>query len=69
LAAIDCKVDEIVERHSHAVVIGRVLNLQNSACKAGLAYWQGNFVAIDQDQDAVKLAEVSLPTARALWEI
>jgi flavin reductase (DIM6/NTAB) family NADH-FMN oxidoreductase RutF len=69
LAAIDCKVDEIVERHSQAVVIGRVLNLQNSACKAGLAYWQGNFVAIDQDQDAVKLAEVSLPTARALWEI
>jgi flavin reductase (DIM6/NTAB) family NADH-FMN oxidoreductase RutF len=69
LAAIDCKVDEIVERHSHAVVFGRVLNLQQSARKAGLAYWQGNYVAIDQDEDAVKLAEVSLPTARALWEI
>jgi flavin reductase (DIM6/NTAB) family NADH-FMN oxidoreductase RutF len=69
LAAIDCKVEDIVERYSHAVVIGRVLNLQHSARKAGLAYWQGKYVAIDQDEDAVKLAEVSLPTARALWEI
>ena len=69
LAAIDCNVDDIVERHSHAIVIGRVLNLQQSARKAALAYWQGNYVAIDQDEDAVKLAEVSLPTARALWEV
>ena len=28
LAAIDCEVEEIVERHSHAIVIGRVLDLQ-----------------------------------------
>jgi flavin reductase (DIM6/NTAB) family NADH-FMN oxidoreductase RutF len=69
LAAIECKVDELVERYSHAVIIGRVVNLQQSARKAALAYWQGSYVAIDQDEDAVKLAEVSLPTARALWEI
>ena len=30
LAAIDCEVEEIVERHSHAIVIGRVLDLQLS---------------------------------------
>ena len=28
LAAIDCEVEDIVERHSHAIVIGRVLDLQ-----------------------------------------
>jgi flavin reductase (DIM6/NTAB) family NADH-FMN oxidoreductase RutF len=65
LAAIDCEVEDIVERHSHAVVIGRVLDAQVSARTAALAYWQGQYVAIDQNEDAVKLAEVSLPPARA----
>jgi flavin reductase (DIM6/NTAB) family NADH-FMN oxidoreductase RutF len=65
LAAIDCEVEEIVERHSHAIVIGRVLDIQNSRNTAALAYWQGRYVAVDQDEDAAKLAEVSLPLASA----
>jgi flavin reductase (DIM6/NTAB) family NADH-FMN oxidoreductase RutF len=69
LAAIDCEVEDVVERHSHAIVIGRVLDVAVSARTAALAYWQGRYVAIDQDEDAAKLAEVSLPvrhTARKL---
>jgi len=65
LAAIDCEVEEIVERHSHAIVIGRVLDLQLSTRTAALAYWQGQYVAIDRDEDAVRLAEVSVPAPRA----
>ena len=65
LAAIDCQVEEIVERHSHAIVIGRVLDLQVSKRTAALAYWHGQYVAIDRDEDAVKLAEVSVPARRA----
>jgi flavin reductase (DIM6/NTAB) family NADH-FMN oxidoreductase RutF len=65
LAAIDCEVEDVIERHSHAVVIGRVLDVRTSGRSAALAYWQGRYVAIDQDEDAVKLAEVSLPRARA----
>ncbi len=61
LAAIDCEVEDIVERHSHAIVIGRVLDVTVSARTAALAYWQGQYVAIDQDEDAAKLAEVSVP--------
>lgn len=61
LAAIDCEVEEIVERHSHAILIGRVLDVQFSARTAALAYWQGQYVAIDRDEDAVRLAEVSVP--------
>jgi flavin reductase (DIM6/NTAB) family NADH-FMN oxidoreductase RutF len=64
LAAIDCEVEDIIERHSHAVVIGRVLDVRTSGRSAALAYWQGQYVAIDQDEDAIKLAEVSLPRAR-----
>ena len=69
LAAIDCEVEDIVERHSHAIVIGRVLDMQLSSRTAALAYWQGQYVAIDQNEDAVRLAEVSLPAARALRRI
>jgi hypothetical protein len=47
-------------------VIGRVLDLQASMRTAALAYWQGQYVAIDQDEDAVKLANVSVPAPRAL---
>jgi len=61
LAAIDCEVEDVVERHSHAIVIGRVLDIAASARTAALAYWQGRYVAIDQDEDAAKLAEVSVP--------
>ena len=64
LAAIDCEVEDIVERHSHAIVIGRVLDVAVSARTAALAYWQGRYVAIDQDEDAAKLAEVSVPAPR-----
>lgn len=69
LTAIDCEVEDIVERHSHAIVIGRVLDLRLSSRTAALAYWQGQYVAIDQIEDAVKLAEVSLPSPRGLRKI
>jgi flavin reductase (DIM6/NTAB) family NADH-FMN oxidoreductase RutF len=68
LAAIDCEVEHIVERHSHAIVIGRVLDMQLSSRTAALAYWQGQYVAIDQNEDAIRLAEVSLPAPRMLRE-
>jgi flavin reductase (DIM6/NTAB) family NADH-FMN oxidoreductase RutF len=68
LSAIDCEAEDIIERHSHALVVGRVLDMQTSTRTAALAYWQGQYVAIDQNEDAIKLAEVSLPP-RALREV
>jgi flavin reductase (DIM6/NTAB) family NADH-FMN oxidoreductase RutF len=64
LAAIDCEVEDVIERHSHAIVIGRALDLRLSPRMAALAYWQGQYVAIDGAEDAIRLAEVSLPAAR-----
>jgi flavin reductase (DIM6/NTAB) family NADH-FMN oxidoreductase RutF len=64
LAAIDCEAEDIIERHSHAVVIGRVLDLRLSSRTAALAYWQGQYVAVDQNEDALRLAEVSVPAPR-----
>ncbi|HEV2157991.1 flavin reductase family protein [Bradyrhizobium sp.] len=61
LSAVDCEVEEIVERHSHGIVIGRVRAVRNSTRNAALAYWHGQYVAVDQDEDAARLADVSVP--------
>ena len=61
LSAVDCEVEDIIERHSHGIVIGRVRNIKNSARSAALAYWHGQYVAVDQDEDAARLAEISVP--------
>jgi flavin reductase (DIM6/NTAB) family NADH-FMN oxidoreductase RutF len=66
LAAIDCEAEDIIERHSHAIVVGRVLDIQASRRTAALSYWQGQYVAIDRNEDAVGFAEVSLPAPRGL---
>lgn len=66
LAAIDCEVEEVIERHSHAIVIGRVRDIITEVPHTALTYWDGQYVAIDQNEDNRKLAEVSLPSPRAL---
>jgi flavin reductase (DIM6/NTAB) family NADH-FMN oxidoreductase RutF len=63
LAALDCEVEDIIERHSHGILIGRVRDVFTSNQSGGLAYWQGEYVAIDRDTDAARLAAVSLPAA------
>jgi flavin reductase (DIM6/NTAB) family NADH-FMN oxidoreductase RutF len=65
LAAIDCEVEEAIERHSHAIVIGRVVDVRTSAPASAMIYWQGQYVIVDGDEDARKMVEVSMPTARA----
>ena len=54
----------MVERHSHAIIIGRVLDVTVSPRTAALAYWQGQYVAIDRDEDALRLAEVGVPASQ-----
>jgi flavin reductase (DIM6/NTAB) family NADH-FMN oxidoreductase RutF len=65
LAAADCEVEDIIERHSHAIVIGRVRDLIVSPHAAALAYWQGQYVTVDRDEDVLTLAEVGVPAARS----
>ncbi|OLP57782.1 flavin reductase [Xaviernesmea oryzae] len=42
LAAIDCEVEEVIERHSHAILIGRVLAVSVKG-GAPLLYRQGHY--------------------------
>jgi len=43
LAALDCEVEELIERHSHAIVIGRVREIRPGANDAALLYWRGDY--------------------------
>jgi flavin reductase (DIM6/NTAB) family NADH-FMN oxidoreductase RutF len=63
LAAIDCEVEEIIERHSHGIVIGRVRAVELAPSGSALAYWHGDYLAIDRDEDITRLAEVSVPSS------
>ena len=64
LSAIDCEVEEVIERHSHAIVIGRVRDLILSKRESALGYWHGRYVAMDRDEDVARLAAVSVPGGR-----
>ncbi len=65
LAAIDCAVEEAIERHSHAIIIGRVLDMQASGHTP--RHWRigrGATWRWIRDEDAARLAEVSVPLAQ-----
>lgn len=41
--AIDCQVDEVLERHSHCIVIGRVIDVRLGEGEDVLCYWERGF--------------------------
>lgn len=43
LAALDCVVEDIVERHTHAIVIGAVQAVRTSGAKSALLHWRSRF--------------------------
>jgi flavin reductase (DIM6/NTAB) family NADH-FMN oxidoreductase RutF len=49
LAVLDCEVEEIIERHTSAIVVGRVVAVkveEEAATPVSLAYWRGQFGAL-----------------------
>jgi flavin reductase (DIM6/NTAB) family NADH-FMN oxidoreductase RutF len=45
VAAIDCLVEEVIERHSHAIVLGAVVSVKEGADEPALVHWRGGFSA------------------------
>jgi flavin reductase (DIM6/NTAB) family NADH-FMN oxidoreductase RutF len=43
LAALDCEVEEMIERHSHSIIIGRVRAVRLGTDDAALLYWRGDY--------------------------
>jgi flavin reductase (DIM6/NTAB) family NADH-FMN oxidoreductase RutF len=48
LAAMDCTVEEILERHTHAIVIGHVAAVHRGAGAAALVHWRGRYQPLDR---------------------
>jgi len=47
LAAIDCTVEEVIERHSHAIIIGRIEAVELGPMADPLLYWSGGYHTIN----------------------
>lgn len=46
LAAIDCTIDDVIERHTHAIVIGRIEAVDLGRWSDPLLYWSGLYRTI-----------------------
>lgn len=49
LAAIDCAVDEIIERHSHGIIIGSVQAIHLGSGREALVYGHGRYRTLSLD--------------------
>ena len=47
LAAMDCRVEEIIERHTHAIVIGAVEAVRVSGARPALLHWRSRFETLE----------------------
>jgi flavin reductase (DIM6/NTAB) family NADH-FMN oxidoreductase RutF len=47
LAGIDCRVEDIVERHTHAIVIGAAIAVRRGDDGPALAHWRSRFETLE----------------------
>lgn len=47
LANIDCVLDEAIIRHSHAIVLGRIIALHSETITRPLLYWRRAFIGLE----------------------
>lgn len=45
-AAFDCMVEEMIDRATHSIVIGRVCAIRKCAGEVALVYWNGSFAPL-----------------------
>ncbi len=45
VAVFDCLVEDVIERHSHAIVLGAVVSVKEGDPEPALAHWRGGFSA------------------------
>jgi flavin reductase (DIM6/NTAB) family NADH-FMN oxidoreductase RutF len=56
VAVFDCEVEERIERHSHAIVIGRVRGLLIPGGPSALVYWRGGYDQLGWTDEEVSRA-------------
>ena len=43
LANVDCRVEEIIERHSHAIIVGEPLSITANSAADALIFWRSRY--------------------------
>ena len=56
LATFECEVEAVVERHTHAIVIGRVKRAATGAGGGALVYWRGGYDQLGWSDDELSRA-------------
>jgi flavin reductase (DIM6/NTAB) family NADH-FMN oxidoreductase RutF len=51
VAVIDCELDEAIERHTHAILLGRVRGVKVSPARQPLLYWSGAYQVLKPGQE------------------
>ena len=46
IAVIDCEVEEMIDRHSHSIIIGRVKAVRSNPSAEGLIYRRGQYLSL-----------------------
>jgi flavin reductase (DIM6/NTAB) family NADH-FMN oxidoreductase RutF len=64
VAALECEVEEIIDRHGRAIVIGRIRNVFKIGGSGALVYWRGAYNSIGWTDDEVRRAVGLSPVAR-----
>ena len=49
-AAFDCRVEEMIDRATHSILIGRVLAVRATPGAGALTYWNGRYLPLDPPQ-------------------
>jgi flavin reductase (DIM6/NTAB) family NADH-FMN oxidoreductase RutF len=61
VVALDCEVEELIERHSHAIVIGRVQGVRLNGGPSALVYWRGEYDQLGWTQEEISRAVGLVP--------
>ncbi len=55
-AIFECEVEDLVERHTHAIVIGRVRAAYSGTQAGALLYWRGNYEQLGWSEEEISRA-------------
>ena len=62
-AAFDCEIEDTIERHTHAIVIGRVRHVFVGTGSGALVYWRGGYDQVGWSSDQIARATGLSPPA------
>lgn len=62
IAAFDCELEELIERHSHAIVIGRVRSMRLHGGSSSLVYWRGAYEQLGWTSEEISRAVGGAPS-------